>query len=202
MQQQHDIAGNRPNIAVILLAAGESKRWGTDNKLLAQIGGRPMIRATAEMILKSHVRPLLVVTGHEAGDVEAALSDLPLTFHHAPDFADGMSASLKAGVAAAPADCVGALICLGDMPFVRPETLDKLAEAFKTQVALFPTYDGKRGNPVLLSRSLFGDIMHLTGDQGARALLGAIPDRVGEVAVDDPGVLRDLDMPEALGKSA
>jgi len=181
-----------------LLAAGESRRWGDDNKLLAAIDGQPMVRRTAEAILKSAVRPVLVVTGHEASDIEAALAGLSLSFHHAPDFAEGMSASLRAGVDAVPADCPGALICLGDMPFVRPDTLDRLAGFHTGQAALFPTYEGQRGNPVLLGRALFADIMLLTGDQGARAILKAIPDQVGELAVDDPGVLRDVDQPDML----
>jgi len=181
-----------------LLAAGESRRWGDDNKLLAAIDGQPMVRRTAEAILKSAVRPVLVVTGHEASDIEAALAGLSLSFHHAPDFAEGMSASLRAGVDAVPADCPGALICLGDMPFVRPDTLDRLAGFHTGQAALFPTYEGQRGNPVLLGRALFADIMLLTGDQGARAILKAIPDQVGELAVDDPGVLRDVDRPDML----
>ena len=181
-----------------MLAAGESRRWGDDNKLLAAIDGQPMVRRTAEAILKSAVRPVLVVTGHEASDIEAALAGLSLSFHHAPDFAEGMSASLRAGVDAVPADCPGALICLGDMPFVRPDTLDRLAGFHTGQAALFPTYEGQRGNPVLLGRALFADIMLLTGDQGARAILKAIPDQVGELAVDDPGVLRDVDRPDML----
>jgi molybdenum cofactor cytidylyltransferase len=180
------------------MAAGESRRWGADNKLLAPIDGRPMVRQTAEAILKSAIRPLLVVTGHEAGRIAAALEGLPVSFHHAPDFADGMSASLKAGIAAVPADCGAVLICLGDMPFVRAGTFDRLAESHAGQAALFPTYQGQRGNPVLLARSLFADIQHLSGDEGARKLLKAIPDRVGEVAVDDPGTLRDVDRPDAL----
>jgi molybdenum cofactor cytidylyltransferase len=157
-----------------------------------------MVRRTAETILRSAVRPVLVVTGHEAGDIRAALADLPLSFHHAADFADGMSASLKTGIGSVPADCVAALICLGDMPFIQPETLDRLANAHAGQAALFPAYRGKRGNPVLLARSLFAGIMRLTGDEGARAILKAIPDQVGELPVDDPGILRDVDSPDAL----
>jgi molybdenum cofactor cytidylyltransferase len=166
--------------------------------LLAPVDGKPMVRRTAEAILKSAVRPIMVVTGHEAAEVRAALVDLQLSFHHAPDYAEGMSASLKAGVAAVPDGCAGALICLGDMPFVRPDTLDRLADAHAGQAALFPTFGGKRGNPVLLARSLFADIMLLTGDEGARTILKAIPDRIGELAVDDPGVLRDVDRPDML----
>jgi molybdenum cofactor cytidylyltransferase len=181
-----------------LLAAGESRRWGADNKLLAPVDGKPMVRHTAEAILRSAVRPVLVVTGHEATDIQAALAGLKLFFHHAPDFANGMSASLKAGVAAVPGACTAVLICLGDMPFVRADTFDRLADAHAGQTALFPTYQGKRGNPVLLARSLFADIMRLTGDQGARAILKSIPERVAELAVDDPGILRDVDRPDAL----
>lgn len=165
------------------------------------IDGKPMVRATAEAILKSSVRPVLAVTGHEAAEVHAALKDLPIIFHHAADFADGMSASLKTGIAAVPADCTAALICLGDMPFIRPETLDRLAEFHSDQAAVFPTWQGKRGNPVLLDRSLFAGIMTLSGDEGARSLLRAIPDRVAELPVDDPGILRDVDRPDALSQT-
>jgi molybdenum cofactor cytidylyltransferase len=157
-----------------------------------------MVRRSAEAILASAIRPVLVVTGHDAARVRAALADLPLSFHHAPDFADGMSASLRAGIGALPADCSGALICLGDMPFVQPDTLDRLANFHGGQAALFPVWQGKRGNPVLLARSLFPAIMKLTGDQGARSILSAIPDPVGELPVNDPGILRDIDRPDML----
>jgi molybdenum cofactor cytidylyltransferase len=188
-------------VAAILLAAGESRRWGADNKLLAGIGGKPMVRATAEAILASAVRPVLVMTGHEAAEVQAALHDLPLTFHHVADCADGMSASLKTGIASVPAECTAALICLGDMPFVRPDTLDRLAEFHSGHAAVFPTWQGKRGNPVLLARPLFAGIMKLSGDEGARSLLRAIPNQVAELPVDDPGILRDVDRPDALSQT-
>jgi molybdenum cofactor cytidylyltransferase len=181
----------------VLLAAGVSRRWGDANKLLAPVDGQPMVRRTAEALLKSNIRPVLVVTGHEREKIEATLSDLPLTFHHAAGYAGGMSASLRTGVAAA-ASFEGVLVCLGDMPFVRPETFDRLGSAYAGQAAIFPTYDGKRGNPVLLGRLLFCDIQKLTGDEGARALLKHVPERVDEIAVDDPGILRDIDRPDAL----
>jgi len=130
--------------------------------------------------------------------VQAALAGLPLTFHHAPDFADGMSASLKAGIAAVSSECTAALICLGDMPFVRPETLDRLAQFHSDQAAIFPTCQSRRGNPVLLARSLFAGIMQLSGDEGARSLLRTIPGQVVELPVDDPGILRDIDQPDML----
>ncbi len=188
----------------MVLAAGESRRWGPDNKLLAAIDdgpkvGQPMVRRTAEAVLGSAARPVIVATGHEPRRVRAALKGLTVSFCHAADYAEGMSASLKAGIAAVPADCAGALVCLGDMPFVAPATLDRLIQYYDPAMgwmALVPTYAGERGNPVLLGRPLFAEIMRLTGDKGARPLLAAIPERVAEIAVDDPGILRDLDRPD------
>lgn len=184
-----------------MLAAGESRRWGRDNKLLAPVEGKPMIRRTVEAVLRSAARPVLVATGHDAEQVEAALAGLPVTFHHAADYAQGMSESLKAGIRSVPAGCSGALVCLGDMPFVTADTLDRLAAAYDptaTWVALAPVWQGERGNPVLLGRPLFPQIMRLSGDKGARALLSAVSERVAEIAVDDPGIVRDLDRPDAL----
>jgi molybdenum cofactor cytidylyltransferase len=187
-------------IAVIVLAAGESRRWGDDNKLLAPVGSMPMIRRTVEMALASGLRPVTVVTGHEADAVVMALDCLPIKLAHAPNFAEGMSASLKAGVSASAASG-GVLICLGDMPWVKPETLAAIAAAHdpaEDRIAIIPTYRGERGNPVLLTAAIFDEVARLSGDQGARKLFAAAPDRVTALPVDDPGVLRDADNPEAL----
>jgi len=189
-----------PKIAAIVLAAGESRRWGQDNKLLAPVEGEPMVLRSIRAVLASQARPAIVVTGHEAAAVALRLADLPVSVAHAPDFAAGLSASLKAGIAAVPGDCAGALVCLGDMPWVRPATLDRLIAAFDPDrsVACVPAYRGEWGNPVLLGRTLFPQIATLSGDRGARALLAGLGERVGLVAVDDPGVLRDLDQPDTL----
>ncbi len=160
-----------------------------------------MIRRAVDIVLRSGIRPVIVVTGHEAESIAAALDGLPVVFAHAEDYADGMSASLRAAITAVPETRAGALICLGDMPFVRAETLDRLVEAFDPDaghIAVIPSFDGERGNPVLLGRALFGDIGRLTGDQGARPLLAAAPGRVVALPVDDPGILRDIDRPDAL----
>jgi molybdenum cofactor cytidylyltransferase len=184
-----------------VLAAGLSRRWGPDNKLLADLDGAPMIRRTIDAVLKSTLRPVIVITGHEAEGVAQALANLPIEFAHAAAYAEGMSASLKAAVAAVPVSCGGALICLGDMPYVDPDTLDRLARAYDPagpHVAVVPVFQGERGNPALLGRAMFPDILALSGDQGARPLLAAAPDRVLEFAVDDPGSLRDIDRRDAL----
>ncbi len=199
MRRRKIIAERR--VAAIVLAAGLSRRWGADNKLLAPIGGVAMIRRAVEAVAESQIRPIIVVTGHDANAIEAALAGLPIAFAPAADFADGISASVKAGIAAAPADCDAVLMCLGDMPWIRPATLDRLAASYDPAagfVASIPTIDGRRGNPALLGRRLFADIARLSGDQGAGRLLAAMLERVREIPVDDPGVLRDVDQPESL----
>ncbi len=187
-------------IAAIILAAGQSRRWGQANKLLAPVDGVPMVRRVAGAVLASSVRPVMVVTGHEAEKVSAALAGLSVRLVDAGRFALGMAESLKAGIEALPGDCDGALVCLGDMPFVHPATLNQLAAEYDPAgaAALIPTCEGERGNPVLLGRSLFSGILGLSGDRGARAMLHAVSDRVREVAVDDPGILRDVDAPGML----
>ena len=188
------------SVAAIILAAGTSRRWGADNKLLASIDGAPMIIRTVEAVLASKARPVILVTGHEAETVALHLKEHPISCVKAPDFGQGVSASLKTGIASVPADCGGALVCLGDMPWVKPSTLDRLVEAWERsdgKIALVPTYGGEWGNPVLLGRALFTEIAHLSGDRGARALIAANAALIGEIPIDDPGILRDLDQPGA-----
>src|SRR5262245_19879448 len=140
-------------IASLILAAGLSRRWGADNKLAVSIDGKPMAARTADIVLGASARPVIVVLGHEADLVRSALAGWPSTFVTAADYATGMAASLKAGIEAVPADCDGALVCLGDMPWLQSATLDYLAASFDLggpDMALVPTYRGKWGNPMLL----------------------------------------------------
>ena len=185
-------------VAAIVLAAGESRRWGADNKLLSSVDGMPMVVRTVQAALAATARPVIVVTGHDAANVKRSLSGFGVTCVHADDFADGMSASLRRGVAALPKNCEGALICLGDMPWVSFETLDRLVAAFRTapSAAVVPVYKGRRGNPVLLGPTLFPEIARLSGDRGARDLLKAHAGAVREIQVEDPAVLRDRDRPD------
>jgi molybdenum cofactor cytidylyltransferase len=190
-------------IAVVILAAGQSTRMGGPNKLLAEIGGRPLIRIAAEEALASRARPVIVVTGHQRDKVEAALDGLPVQRVHNPDFADGLSTSLRAGLAALSDDVDGAIVCLGDMPQVRSHLIDRLIAAFDPErgaLVVVPTIDGKRGNPVVWSRRFFPELMALQGDVGARNLIGRYPEAVAEVPLADTAALVDVDTPEALVK--
>jgi molybdenum cofactor cytidylyltransferase len=188
-------------IAAIVLAAGRSTRMGGPNKLLAEINSRPLVRIAAEEALASQARPVIVVTGHQRDRVEEALDGLDVTLAHNPDFAEGLSTSLKAGIAAIPSDVDGVIVCLGDMPQVNAALIDSLLAAFdpeKGALVVAPTIDGKRGNPVVWSRRFFPELAALEGDTGARHLIASYPEAVIEVPLTGNAALVDVDTPDAL----
>jgi molybdenum cofactor cytidylyltransferase len=188
-------------IAAVVLAAGRSTRMGGPNKLLAEIARRPLVRIAAEEALASRANPVIVVTGHQRAEVEKSLAGLPVRVVDNPDFAQGLGTSLKAGIAAVPADADGAIVCLGDMPQVDARLLDRLIAAFdpdRGALIVMPTHQGKRGNPVLWSRRFFPDLMAIEGDVGARHLIGRYGEAVVEVPIEGKAALVDVDTPEAL----
>ena len=191
----------RPKVAALVLAAGQSRRMGERNKLLIEVDGRPMLRHAVEAATGAGVRETVVVTGHERERVEAALAGLPVRFVHNPDYAEGLSTSLKAGVGALGRKVDGALVLLGDMPRVTAEHLRRLIEAFdptEGRGIVVPTHHGKRGNPVLWARAYFAAMRDLQGDVGAKHLIGEHEDEVAEVDLPDEATLLDVDTPEAL----
>ena len=174
---------------------------GARNKLLEKIGGESLITHVVAHITGARVAPCIVVTGHEEEAVREALEGAGVIFAHNPDYASGLSASLRTGLKALPPDVDGALICLGDMPDVRADHLKKLTAAFdptEGRAICVPTHKGKRGNPVLFSAQFFPEMMALSGDSGAKHLTGEYADQVCEVAMEDAGVLLDLDTPQAM----
>jgi molybdenum cofactor cytidylyltransferase len=189
------------NIAAVVLAAGRSTRMGT-NKLIAKVGGTPMVRRVAEAALQSAASPVLVVTGHQEGDVRIALAGLDVEFVHNPNYAQGLSTSLKAGIAAVPASVAGVLVLLGDMPRIAPGHLDQLIATFRNRadLVIVPVHAGKRGNPVLWPRAFFSAILALEGDAGAKRLLAANAGCVGEVDLGTDAIFLDVDTAEALAQ--
>ncbi len=189
-----------PRITALVLAAGQGRRFGAaGNKLLAELDGSPLVRRAVETALGSKLWKTIVVTGHDSAAVETALAGLPVAFAHNPDFVEGLATSLRAGLEAA-ADADGVLVLLGDMPGVSAGIISTLVDAFgqaRSSLAVVPTCDGRRGNPVLLARAIFPAVKTLQGDEGARRLLSEIPG-VLEVAVDDDAVLVDVDRPADL----
>jgi molybdenum cofactor cytidylyltransferase len=196
-----------PRIGALLLAAGQSRRMGGPHKLLAEIPGSspgtatPMVVRVAQRLLASRARPIVAVLGARADEVDAALGRLPIERVRNPDFAEGLSTSLKRGLAALPGDLDGALVCLGDMPLVAGRHLDRLIAAFNPlegRAIIVPTRHGKRGNPVLWASRFFPEMAQLAGDVGARHLIGEHAELVTEVEMDDDAILVDIDTPEAL----
>jgi molybdenum cofactor cytidylyltransferase len=154
-----------------------------------------------EAALASSARPVLVVTGHEAASVVAALAGLDVMFVDNPDYAVGLSSSLKAGIGAVPAGCDGALVLLGDMPQITGALIDRLIAAFAASpgdAIIVPTHKGRRGNPVLWSRAHFAEMLQLKGDAGAKRLMAAHAEDVREVDLGTDAIFADVDTPEAL----
>jgi len=181
--------------AAIVLAAGMSSRMGS-NKLLADLDGRPLIARTVAQVKASGVDEVIVVTGHQAGAVRAAVSDMRLV--HNPEFTTGLASSLRAGIQAADG-FDAALICLGDMPLIHPEDLKRMMTAFIDHTSIVaPAKDGALGNPVLWGRAHFAELAALSGDRGARGLLEDNRDKIVTVEVADESIMLDADTPDAL----
>ena len=199
MPREPSPAGAR--VGALLLAAGQSRRMGRVNKMLAEVKGEPMVVHAARALIASKADPVVVVLGHEPDRVRSALEGMNVSFVHNPDFAEGLSTSLRNGLNALPSEANAAVVALGDMPTVTPEDIDALIDAFDPDsgaTICVPTHDGKRGNPVLWARRYFAEMAAVSGDVGARHLIGANADQLVEVPRAGSGVLIDLDTPEAL----
>ncbi len=195
-------APHAPRIAAIVMAAGRSSRMAPANKLLTDVDGRLMVQRAVDAALASHARPVAVVTGHDGARVREALAGRAVEFLDNPDYAEGLSTSVRAGLSWLEGKTVdGAVFMLGDMPLVTASHIDRLIAAFNPvegRAICVPAHRGKRGNPVLWGSRFFADMRALEGDQGARSLFREHAEQVCEVEMDDDGVLVDVDTPEAL----
>jgi molybdenum cofactor cytidylyltransferase len=195
-----------PRVAVLLLAAGRSTRMGGPNKLLVETAGEPMVAHAVKAALASQAVEVVVVLGHMAAEVRAAIEKaMPaksrLRFVTNPDFADGLSTSVRTGIDALGANIEAAVVQLGDMPGVGAPLLDRLMAAFSPvegRSICVPTAAGKRGNPVLWARRFFPEMAKLSGDSGAKHLIGEHADLVCEVEMQGEAAITDIDTPEAL----
>ncbi len=196
-----------PRVGAIILAAGQSSRFRASGgseatKLVANLGGKPVVRRVAETTLASRSRPVVVVAGHARSAVETALAGLDVELAFNPEFASGLASSLRVGLAAMPSDILGTLVLLGDMPWIESRLIDTLIDAYlahEDALAAVPIHEGRRGNPVLLGRGLFEATMRLKGDVGARRLVAALaPRECIEVEAPDLGAILDIDTPSDL----
>jgi molybdenum cofactor cytidylyltransferase len=189
-------------VAAVLLAAGSSRRFGSQNKLLADIGGTPLVRRVASAIAASRAAELIVVTGPDADAIAACLSDLGARLVHNAQFAEGMGGSIAAGIRAVGPDVAGALVCPADMPMLATSLLDRLIAAFEDgggRQIVHPTLaDGSQRNPVLFPRHLFPRLAALAGEGGAKPLLAEHAGICLALAEQEDGRLADIDTFEEL----
>lgn len=185
-------------VTALVLAAGASRRFGSQ-KLVAPVHGVPLVRASVERVLAARPGKTVVVVGHDAAAVRAALDGLPVTIVENPEPGAGLSSSLRCGVAAVPADAAGAIVALGDQPIRRDEVIPALVDRFGygTAAIVAPRYCGTQGVPVLFARRVFPELERLTGDRGARSVVERDPSRVAYVDFDFP-MPHDVDTPADL----
>lgn len=189
-------------VHAVLLAAGSSKRFGKDNKLLAKVGNAPLIQKVAKALLASHAAEVVAVTGFEASKVAEALSGLDIKRAYNADYEDGLSSSLHCGINSLPAGARGAMVVLADMPGMTARLVNRLIDAFEKaegKKIVYPvSEDGAQGNPVIWPRRFFPDLLSLEGDKGAKALLDEYEDACVAVSVKGDAPFRDIDKPSDL----
>jgi molybdenum cofactor cytidylyltransferase len=191
-----------PRIAGILLAAGSSRRFGADNKLLADVGGVPLVRHSAEALCASRVSDVIVVTGPDRDRIEQVLSGLDVRFVHNSAFADGIGGSIATGVATQPPGHRGVAVVQGDMPALTSGLIDRLLDAFLAgggdRVAFPVIAGGSQRNPVVWPASAFAELRELVGDKGAKPLIEARRANAITVPIAQSDVFTDIDTQDEL----
>lgn len=186
------------HLSAIVLAAGRARRFGSTKQLI-DVDGRPLVRMVVEAVCAVPVfHEVIVVVGHDAEAVQAALAGLPVRVVPNPRYDEGQSASVRAGLAHVAETSAGAMFVPADQPGLTPAVLDALARSFSEDAThiVVPVYAGRRGSPVVFPRDLFPDLQALQGDVGGRILLAQFVSRVREVPFDTTAPLADIDTPE------
>jgi molybdenum cofactor cytidylyltransferase len=184
----------KPRIGAVILAAGTSSRMGEAKQLL-RLGATTLLDQVTENVRGSRVDEIIVVLGHEAETIKQTIATKKLKIVVNESYRQGMGTSLRAGLSALPSTVDAALIVLADQPFVHSATFNQIIDHYQQSNAqiVIPIYRGFRGNPVLLDRSVFPEVMALTGDIGCRAIFGNHLEGIAKVPVEDVGILLDLD---------
>ena len=185
-------------ISAVILAAGKSRRMGTQNKLLLQIGSEILIRKFVKSVCASAADAVLVVLGHEAEKIKAVLQDQALQFVKNTCYEKGMTTSIHSGIGAASTESVGLMICLADLPFAETSDFNRLIQAFtdfrrtESSLIIVPVFQGKRGNPVLFSGE-FRDKLLAHNGEGCKGIVSKYSQSVREVSMENDNLLRDID---------
>ena len=195
---------NPPNegLSAVVLAAGLSRRMGAENKLLLPVRGEPLVRRVVSTIASFPFVEIVVVTGHDAPQVEHALAGLPVRFVHNAHYEEGQMTSVRAGLTALTRPASGVMVCLSDQPALTRDDLAILADAFGRGEArvLVPTFGGARGNPIVLSRASLEEILARGGNFGCRQFVAKNADVVTTFEMPNDHVTVDVDRPEDYAK--
>jgi molybdenum cofactor cytidylyltransferase len=187
-------------LSAILLAAGSSRRMGADNKLLLPWQNKPIVAATAATLLAAGFEEVIVVTGHQAPEITAAIHPLPVSFVHNPLFETGMTSSIQAGVRKAAGK--GYMICLADMVLITAAEYALLKNAWEKRYALddhcigIPEFGGEKGNPVILPAALREEILLHSEKEGCKDLVRTWSKHHLRIPMPTDHILRDIDRPE------
>ena len=180
-------------ISAIVLAAGKSERMGSPKALLP-ISGRTFLENVLDAISRTSIEQTIVVVGHHQKEIEASLRLPSVVFN--PDYEKGMITSFQAGIRALSWDASGAFLFLVDHPLVEAATIEAMIMNLAPNRIILPTFQGRRGHPVLFSADVLEEILALPSTEGANIVVRKDPGRVVEVPVNAPGILVDIDTPE------
>jgi len=182
------------NIAGIILAAGTSSRMGKPKQLLTY-KGKTLLNWVLETAIQSSLSRVVLVLGHSAAEIQKTLDypNIPIIFN--AQYHQGQSSSIRHGINALEPSTNAAMFLLGDQPLIKTATINALISSYTEKQSLItvPTFQGKRGNPVIFDRRLFPQLETLSGDSGGRVLFDENVDQIAIVEVDDPGILMDVD---------
>jgi len=184
-------------IVAIILAAGDSKRFGSENKLLVEINGGAILKRVVQAVTGSSVDKTIVVTGEDHELIQSLLSGYDVEFVQNKNWLNGMGASLAVGVGAVKGDVYeGILVCLGDLPQLKRESINKIIDAFvenRGEKIIIPEHKGRRGHPVLFPINLHSELSQLKGKAGAKVIIQQTKPLVIQSA--SSGIYRDVDLP-------
>jgi len=183
-------------ISSILLAAGQSKRMSGENKLIKSVKGIPLIKCALNNILKSHVNEIIIVLGYQNETIEKLINKTSrIKFVFNSNFESGMASSIKKGIKKLSKKTDSFFISLGDMPSINYDTYNQLIKCNKNKKAIVPMFKGQQGNPVLFPKSFEEKLLSIQGDSGAKKILEINKKEVLYLEINDPGIIRDLDVP-------